>query len=749
MKKTTRVCSIFNIQHNARLPLFTAIALMSAASFAADTTPITEEIIVTSSLRDTSLTNFAGAITVVDREQLAFASSLSDIARFTPGLTVIDTGPRNPSPVIIRGLRLDSIGTYDLGGDGGSVASYIDHIPLQGNFVPPSLNLKDMQQVEILRGPQGTLYGNASIAGLVRYVTAKPDLSRNSVDVGTRISQTRHSNGINHDTDLVINAPLIDDVLGVRLLLSGERNQGFIDNPWLLEGPAKDINDDKTSVARLSTRWQITPEWSLDGAYHYQKSYVADRQAANPLFTGDDYTASARYRQPVRGELELASITSDYQFSQATVTASVSRYDYRSHQRADQTDFLLTLDALYEMDFYAADPEFSAWTEGLIDVVKDSAELRIVSDNEQRLRWLAGLIYSTDEASVLVTDTLPGFSEFIGLNRTDDLDYYATQNQDLRELSGYAEVAYDVLPDWEVTLGARQFRYRDNIATCSVLPISEFIEDDELPLRCIDNNDRHTGTLGKFSTRYRINDDHGIYFTVAEGFRRGGANIVGDDATEQREYRPDSSTNYELGNHSYFFDQQLRISSALFYIDWTDIQVSSVVGNYQVFVNAPEARVRGIELEALASLSSHWSIRGSTSYTDAELSSDAPELSTPAFKGDRLPGSARAQWSLGVDYRQSIGQALLEARIDVSHRGRITTGLNDQFDEYQQLGSSQRVDTSIDVTRGNWRVGLFVHNLTDERTVTGKRSAAQYGEKGQFETITRPRTAGISVRMHY
>src|SRR5690606_18266884 len=120
----------------------------------------------------------------------------------------------------------------------------------------------------------------------------------------------------------------------------------------------------------------------------------------------------------------------------------------------------------------------------------------------------------------------------------------------------------------EVAVGARSFHYDDAIAVCSGLPILYGLEADDLGMECINSADKHSGVLGKFSTKIKVSDTQSVYFNVAEGFRRGGANLLPIEIEENRNYAPDTVVNYELGTHGYFFDQQLRVSGALFYIDW-------------------------------------------------------------------------------------------------------------------------------------------------------------------------------------
>ena len=714
--------------------------------------PQMEEIIVTASKREQTLSEFPGSVTVIGAEDLRFATGLNDVARLVPGFSVLDSGPRNSNGLVVRGLRVDEVESNDFGGDGGSVASYVDNIPLQGYFLPPSFSLKDLERIEVLRGPQGTLYGNASIGGLVRYITAKPDLSKTSFSAGVDVSQTAESDDLNYDTDVVVNAPLVDNTLGVRLMLGKTDNAGFIDNPYLLSGPQDDINDDEAEQARLGVLWQATEKFSLSGSYHYQKNNAGDRQASNENFTNKKYTASSSYRQPMEGELHLLSLDAAYEFNWASLTTSLSRYEYDLSKVTDQTDYLLRSDDFYGA-WYSLYEDFSSFNVSDVTADKDSIEVRLVSPDDQPVRWLVGAFYSTDDAALTGADYVPGFADFWEFNRPDDIDLYYTQAEDLSERSVYAEVAYDITPQWEVLIGARNFHYKDEFTSCSVAPFFFAIEGTELPVDCIDGDDKHSGNLGKFSINYQLTPEQNIYLTIAEGYRRGGANALPTTVETNRTYSPDTSVNYELGTHSYFFDKRLRISAAVFYIDWQRIQVAGVIEQrYRGTLNAKDARSKGVELEVVADISDHWSIWSGFSYTKAELTEDALNYNGAGeniYAGDRLPGTPEQQLNLGVDFSQRIRSAQLDASVNVARIDEVYTALNNELVNYQRLRGFTTVNADISISLDQWRVGAFVKNIGNTRGVTGARNAYLYGEKGQFEYITRPRTIGISIDYRY
>jgi len=714
------------------------LPLLAAPVFAVNEPSVVEEVMVTAAKREQRLQDFSGAIRVLT--DFRDVKNLSDIAGRVPGFSAVDAGPRNSTGLIIRGLRMDELGSNDLGGDGSMVASYVDNIPLQGYFVPPSFSLKDLQQVEVLSGPQGTLYGNASIGGLIRYITAKPDLSNYSLRTSVETSQTQHSDDINYDSDLVVNTPLITDQLGLRLMLGKTENAGFIDNDYLLVGVQDDINNDKMQQARVSLRWQATDNLSLNSSYHYQKTKVGDRQATNAAFTGDDYRASSRYLQPMQGELQLMSVDANYAMPWATLTASLNRYDYDHKERADQTDFYVALDAGNE--YYNLYDELSAYNASAVTVVKDSAEVRLASPNEQPLRWLVGAFLSRDDLAVYMGDYTPGFGEFLGEELPGDLEYLATQTETLDEYSGYAEVAYDLTEKWEASIGARHFRYDDKLDFCTT-----FYPSDGVPA-CENGDDVSQGSLQKFSTRYKFTENQQAYFVVGEGYRRGGANLTPPDVTTNRFYNPDKGTNYEVGFRSYWLAQRLQVNAALFKIDWEETQVQLTTDDGRsMWGNAGAARTQGVELDAKALLNGHFTLSVGYSYNDAQITESVESISV--FAGNPLPGSPRTHWSLALDYAQTFGATHWDASFSFHHLGEVYTALNSDFYIYRKLDGFASANMRVGVTRGNWRLGAFVRNIQNTHGITGGRSGEWYGDQGQFDYVTRPRTVGLALSYQY
>src|SRR5690606_16704963 len=195
-----------------------------------------------------------------------------------------------------------------------------------------------------------------------------------------------------------------------------------------------------------------------------------------------------------------------------------------------------------------------------------------------------------------------------------------------------------------------------------------------------------------------------------------------------------------------------RVSGALFYIDLEDIQISTALDNgYYVIANAAAARSQGLELDAQFTLTQGWTLRAGFAFTDAELSEDVADINgaANAYAGDRLPGSPRYQYSLGVDYSHTFDRVTLDAGLGVSRASEIYTELNDEFTDYDRLNGYTIANAQVGVIWRNWRADLFVHNIANTRGVTGKRTDYYFGEQGQFEYVTRPRTIGVSVNYTY
>lgn len=705
-----------------------------------------EEILITGLKREINRKDYAGSINVLTSSQLQneYVTNITDIALLIPGLHTQDTGARNPTPVVIRGINFDGISSNDLGTDGTTVTAYVDDIPLQGYYSPPQFMLKDLQRVEVIRGPQSTLYGASALTGLIHYETAKPKLNELSLQLHHRHSQTSHSSSLNTDTDIIANVPIIDDVLALRALVSSSDNAGFIDNDFLATGAKDDINREQVDAARVSLLFQPSNELSMSLMAQKQKTEVEDRQADNPTFTGEQLHASSHLLQPVESDLNTLSFGMDYDFEQYRLEFSASHYRYDQQQETDLTDLYFNSFGYPEGTLAIEDSD--------VDVSQNTVEIKWVSQRDGALNAVAGLFYSNNDLAVTI-------DEFIVDESNEPLftEFSAIQGQKLKDYSLFGEANWSVTEKFDIRFGGRYFSYEDSAEACS-----SFAGD---PLACEDEDelyDDDDNISANISGLFKVNEHTRLYLSLSEGFRRGGLNPgIPDSLASRRTYDPDTTLNYEIGLNSSLWQNRIQLNTSLFYIDWKDIQIFSFeeapdTGQLHAYIaNVNRAESEGVEIDISAQITDNLSWINNYSYNNAVLSEDAPSYNDAdgfgdnGFKDDRLPGSPKHQFHSNLVFEQKAELfgvlTNVQAALSLSHVSGVTTQLNDTHIDYERLDSYSLINTRLAISRDSWKATLFARNLTNKRAVTGSQGDFFFGQQGAFEYITRPRTIGIDL----
>ncbi|WP_187276593.1 TonB-dependent receptor [Parahaliea maris] len=752
-----------------------------------------EEITVTATRRATSVQDVPYNISALDGSKLADEgiTDFSKIARSIPGLTLSDSGRSKNginNGIVMRGLNVSGSGNEDFPSLTDPVVSiYLNETPLFAN-----LELRDMERVEVLRGPQATLYGSGSLAGTMKYIPAEPDMQAFSGSVKGRASATDESDDFNTDLEATVNIPL-SDKLAFRGTIANLDNAGYIDSDYIEEldsngqptGRAiskEDINDESVQMVRGTLLFTPSDATDITLMYNYQKDDIGGSSATAAGLKG--YNSGTKVLEEFEREVSLGSlvIKHDMGFAELTSATSFTRNDADSiHDQSYNYGYSGF------WSYYAGVPREVVTGEKHYQGTSKTQELRLASNSEGSVDWLLGLYYNDVEHDAQSYDFIAGVDELYAMvnPQAPDLGYSNLLSTEFKDRAVFGEVTYHLSDIWQVTVGARYFDQSFSAAQSITLPpCGIYCGEGPTGLSEASGKEDFTDTLFKFNTSYDINDGNKVYFTVAEGFRHGGANgvpvdnlstpiVEGGVFAEHPDYLffdPDKSLNYEVGFKGYPNDV-LRYSAALFYVDWSDpiLIVQTPNGGFPVMFNGDEAESKGVELELGLRLSEALELNIGYTYTDAQLTKDffIPNVSGGAEsstlggrKGDKLPGIPKHTANASLTYSQSLDMgADLVAYLGVSYKDDFVTGFPDPsslaLNSYDEIDSSLLADAYIALDFSSWRVSLFADNLTNADDITtsdgngkyiGSKPGLQYDVNlGDQEYRVRPRTVGISA----
>jgi iron complex outermembrane receptor protein len=736
-----------------------------------------EEIVVTATRRAQAVNDVPIAVTAVTGAELANigADNIQDYYRIVPNMAVVDRGPGGRQ-YSIRGV---STGIVDLGAS--TVGVYIDEMPVSATGFQPDLSVYDLDRVEVLRGPQGTLFGEGSVGGTVRMITPTPDTGGFDANVSVDYSSTSEG-GNNSAANAMVNFAFSDSV-ALRLTGYYRDRDGYIDRienqdgidfdfgaavgapgafpPVLNTGPipgAKDINSEETTGGRLSFLWNATDRLGVKLSYLTQDSEFGGRNIENAAL--GELESDFIIDETVDDELDLANLSISYDFGWGTLLSSTSTYERDRGLVADTNYLGLSLPI----------PMLLAGTATVTTELQDqvSQELRLTSSGNGRFKWTVGAFYLDkdngyeqgllDEFDFFVNWTNIFFRDIVGffpsppfpITSPDQiLDQTGTFEE--TQYAVYGEVDYRFSDQWSGTLGARYYDYEKTDTNVNN-------DINILGLGLVDGTWEadDSGTNLKFGLNYEPDANLLMYATAAEGFRIGGTNTAPLIPPENVTYGPDSLWSYELGAKWTLADGRVQLNSAVYYIDWSDIQLSLPFGFSFAVANAGEARVIGAEIELAAKPSENWDLSLAIGLNDGELTEDAPRADDPAnpnpgFKGDRLPGTPDMNAALSVQRNFSIASRDAFVRLDYSYTGDSTTTFNELSvrgggeSSHFELDSYSLLNLRFGIQSGHWGATLYVDNATDELADLLTDNAAVVTRT----TRNRPRTVGLQLQYNY
>lgn len=660
------------------LPLGTAV--MSAPAHAQI---IDDEIIVTATRRSESVQDIPINISAVGGaqiEQQGFGD-LSELAAFVPGINIADQGGRDGNRIVVRGLNAEPVqNAFGQENGGGTVATYIGEIPL---FV--DLRLNDLQRVEVLLGPQGTLYGAGTLGGAIRYIPNKPAFETELFEIRSDVYAYNNGDGLSTDVGFTFNVPVTEN-FAIRGSLDNLADKGFIDYPYVVAQPGfsnpdpadfrnpgdnfrpvEDANTEDAFSGRLAARWAPTDALDATLTYYFQEGQYGGRNTSSlrtDTIPSDEYEFGARVIEPSERDSELLAleVTADLGFAELTSATGLARVEENGQR--DQTDLLISLEYSYELF-----PTFTAFTFEDEETDIFNQELRLVSTGDSRFNWIVGAFYNKNEYNALSSEFTPGYVESFGLPlpTSGALEYFEADRTRLEEVAIFGELGYSITDAWDITGGIRLYEYDFETANSTDFPVADYLFGGvdgftAYPLSDIENqltlesNQSRSGELFKLNTSYKFDNGNSAYATFSQGFRVGASNggspcpavfdpnvpqnlclyapgqqfnEAGDVAIlDEREFGPDTTNNYEVGMKTTWLDGAVRLNGAVYFVEWDAPQVNTVSINAgtAITVNAETASSTGFELDGNWRVNDNFNLRGNLSVTDAQLTADVPGL---------------------------------------------------------------------------------------------------------------------------
>ncbi|WP_374528304.1 TonB-dependent receptor [Novosphingobium sp.] len=770
------------------------IVLMPVAAFAQEAAADdadTSEIVVTATRREQRVQDIPYNISAIggDAIEANKTRDSTELLRTIPGLSVVDRGARNSgvlNSLTIRGINVNStfLGDYAVSGV-APVSTYVNDTPLFAGYL-----LKDLERVEVLRGPQGTLYGSGSLGGTVRYILKKPELGKTGGSVSAGLSHVNGSDSVGYDADLIANFAFGDN-LAIRAVVSRQDYPGITDyvNLYVLDAsgapaaPAgilasnasyyskKDADTVEVWYGRIGVRWQPSDAVDLNLTYNHQEDKIGGRRQVTRGFDGygnaySGYQNGSIQLEPSSRNVDSLSLEATIDLGFATLTSSTSWYDHNGESVSENTGFYAKAGFLPYYYNYPRPMASAVRTYGDKSFIQ---EFRLVSDQGGVFDYVLGGYYQHQKLKSGQDSYLRGFKRWwdawapsAASAVTGDSDFYYRRSETFEEFALFGELTWHMASNIDLTVGARQFWQTSDNVTDIDLPLYASLAQPTRAVFSTKDND----ILFKGNLSWRFDDRGMVYATVSEGYRRGGSNAVpltGNFAESPawQTYTPDTVINYEVGIKGGSRGFSYNVDA--FYIDWKDIQLNTATPFWGFYVtqNGNSARSQGIEAQIEGQTGGFHYGLGYT-YVDAKLTSDffRPDVPTAkiASKGTRLPGSARHVITGNASYTFETGaDSDLTMRADAYYQSSSENSISSSARYNRTLPGFSIWNASATWRSGRFSVTAYVKNIFNNDGVTGAFTEAHMGTapsegyygNGSKDFISQPRTIGLATTFNF
>ncbi|HWU01255.1 MAG TPA: TonB-dependent receptor [Novosphingobium sp.] len=778
-----------------------AVAMVASPAFAQEAAPQQAdaqrssgvgEIVVTAQKRLTSADKTPISISAVSGADLAArgVTSFADLAAGTPGVSMKSMGAGQ--------TEFEMRGMASSGGNSPTVGFYLDDIPLtspasaQNGKVVIDPTLYDLAQVEVLRGPQGTLYGSSSMGGTVKLITNKPKLDKFEASGQSTLSGTQ-GGGFNHAENVMVNLP-VTHTMALRVVASQSTTDGWIDRVVTANGafpvatndgatrgnvaaaPVSKVYHNSNTINTVGVRatllWKPTDNLTITPSFLYQRT----KQDGSSTYDSDPGT-NAHYQpfdiaEPTTDDIKIGGLTINYRFPTFEITSATSYWSRKSSMIQDNSENLPSVGGGFGVTTDSASYYGSTGTGPIyvseVDPSKQfTEELRAASTGNTRLKWLVGAYFSDFRSNWQLSETVPNPDAFG--SPTGNI-FIVSQPTHIQQEAIFGEATYSITEKLHATVGLRGYHYQTTVDTSSAGYGEPSGNDTAILLHVVQKS---TGVNPKFNLSYDVDHNTMVYATVSKGFRPGGGNQPLPSSSDPTSgfpytmysalrklgysngqapvsYKPDSLWSYEIGEKAKLLNRHLRVNASAYYETWSNIQLEELPAGYPLFDNANSAHIYGGEVEVQAVFDSHLSAGISAGYTHATLASTQNGFNA----GDRLPDVPKWSGGANIEYHRDLDAThSFVFRVDDTYVGdRVGLASYQGNVNFTQtpLASYNLVNLRTSVaSQAGWTIAFFINNLTNKRAEL--ENAAQLGlPNASYNRVVtnQPRTFGIDLSMH-
>jgi outer membrane receptor protein involved in Fe transport len=753
------------------------------------------EVVVTAQKRAENLQDVPLSIQAFGAAQLEELriNSFDDYAKYLPSVSFQKVGSPSVEHTYVRGVSSGGDGNHS--GSQPSVGMYLDEQPIttiDGNL---NIHIYDIERVEALAGPQGTLYGASSQSGTIRIITNKPDPSGFKAGYDVGVNQVAHG-GVGYSIEAFVNLPLTD-IAAVRLVGWDVHDAGYIDNvhgsvtfptsgivfdnaPFV----KKDYNTVETKGGRAALKVNINDNWTVLPTVMGQVQQTDGDFAYNPAV--GDLQVQHWFPQNIHDSWVQSALTVEGKISNFDIVYAGAYLTRNTHEQSDYTDYSLYYDRAFGSGAYFLDNAGNLINPAQTIIGRDhytklSHELRVSTPRDFPLRFVGGLFLERQVHEILQDYVVDNGGDPLGSVAPNNISvpgwpgtiWLTDQERVDRDKAVFGELTYDILEQLSISAGIRHFTYDNNLQgfygfnstysshTGVVLCSVPFVPFHGAPCTDLNRGTSGSGNSPKVNLTYKIDKDRMIYATYSKGFRPGGVNRNGGGTIPP--YQPDYLKNYEIGWKTSWFDNRLRFNGAIFREDWSNFQFSYLGANsLTIITNAGQARINGLETDLEFAATQNFYLSGGFTLLDAKLTQtfcgDVVNVcSQPGFdpstyeqfapSGTRLPVTPKFKGNITGRYTFPIGDYKGDVQASAVHVGERTSDLRTlAANALGDMPAYTVVDLSAGMEVKNFHYQIYVDNAFDKRAVLNKYSECDVllcGAIAQYVVPNQPRTIGV------